>query len=142
MKHQWLNSTWPNDILWMMNKLIGFSKSRVSITTNMELQISISKIENEKQKCLLMIFFYFCFWKCVLHMLLQYNKSCLWFLSLHINYIKFIGTTRRNSRLDHVSYKYTEQIRKRYHRVPLDLGLSEKQISTRPISENKSTFLA
>ena len=32
---------------------------------------------------------------------------------------KFISATRRNSRLEQVSEKYTEQIRKRYHRILL-----------------------
>ena len=40
-----------------------------------------------------------------------------------INCIEFIETTKRNSRLGQVSEKYIEQIRKRYHRTPLDLPL-------------------
>ena len=39
---------------------------------------------------------------------------------MHISYVKFIWTTRRGSRLDHVSWKYTEQIRKPCQHIPLD----------------------
>ena len=39
---------------------------RVSLITNMLLWISRYKIENHKQKFLLIIFFYFCLWNCVI----------------------------------------------------------------------------
>ena len=85
---------WPDhDILWMINELIAFSScamsfsscahhvlcgshhvlicahhvlGRVSLITNMVLWISRYKIENHKQKFLLIIFFYFCLWNCVI----------------------------------------------------------------------------
>ena len=62
--------------------------------------------------------FFCCFCECILHMLLWYKNTVL--LSLHRNYIKFIRATRRNSWLVHVSYKYTEQTCKQYHRILLD----------------------
>ena len=65
-----------------------------------------------------MIFFYFCFGECILHTWLWYKNTVL--LSLHRNYIKFIRATRRNALLGHVSYKYTEQNFKQYHRILLD----------------------
>ena len=61
--------------------------------------------------------FYFCSWKCVIDMLLC---SLTNILPLHISYIKFIWTNRRNSRLDRVSKEYTEQNRKWYCRIHLD----------------------
>ena len=49
-------------------------------------------------------------WKCVIDMLLcSLTNTVIW-------------TNRRNSRLDRVSKEYTEQIRKRYCRIPLDFS--------------------
>ena len=61
-------------------------RKRVSIITKLQLQINRYKRENDKQKCLLMILFYFYSWK--LHFILR-------FISLHINFIKFIWTIKR-----------------------------------------------
>ena len=71
--HRWLLSSWPYKILWMIYELIAFSScamsyAHVSIITNLQLGLSKYKRENDKQKCLLMIFFRFCSWKCILHM--------------------------------------------------------------------------
>ena len=51
-------------------------------------------------------------------------QEMLWFLSLQINYIKFIWTVGINSRLDQlqVSQKYSEQICKRYQLYPVRLS--------------------
>ena len=51
-------------------------------------------------------------------------QAILWFLSLQINYIKFIWTVGINSRLDQlqVSQKYSEQICKRYQLYPVRLS--------------------
>ena len=59
----------------VINELIMFLSCvmlqvRVSIIANWQLRISRYKRENDEQKCLLMIFSYFCSWKCVLHVLL------------------------------------------------------------------------
>ena len=72
---------------------------------------------HNKQKFILMNFFYFHSWKCAHHMLFLYNKD--WFLLMHITYINFIWTNRRNSRFDHLSLKYTDQIRKQHCFIPL-----------------------
>ena len=107
IKRWWLLSTWPYYILWMINELITFlsctmSSAGASIITNSQPGINRYKSENDKQKKISLIkkmfFFHFCSWKCILHRLL-----ILWFFSLHINYIKLIWTTTRNSRLDQVS---------------------------------------
>ena len=72
---------------------------------------------HNKQKFILMNFFYFHSWKCAHYMLFLYNKD--WFLLMHITYINFIWTNRRNSRFDHLSLKYTDQIRKQHCFIPL-----------------------
>ena len=53
IKHQWLLSTWPYFILWMINDFIKFSscamlKACVSIITKLHLQINRYKRENKK----------------------------------------------------------------------------------------------
>ena len=67
---------------------------------------------------LLFLFFKACTWNVIV------VQEMLWFLSLQINYIKFIWTVGINSRLDQlqVSQKYSEQICKRYQLYPVRLS--------------------
>ena len=123
MEHRWLLSTWPYYTLRMAYEFIAFSsyamtKVRVSIITNL-LRTNRYNRENGKQRCLLMILFLFL--KVCSSYVFAVWKILL-FLSLHINYIKFTWTTRRNSPVDQIGWKYTEQIRKQHRRIPLDFS--------------------
>ena len=72
IEHRWLVSSWPYYILWLIIELIAFSScARVSsacFCCNKFATTNKHKKENDKQKCpLIAIFFYFCFWKHILH---------------------------------------------------------------------------
>ena len=69
VEHQWLLSTWLVYILWRINKLTMCCVVSACFCY-LQLQTNLYKRENDKRKYLLMIFFYFCSWKCVLHVLL------------------------------------------------------------------------
>ena len=82
----------------MITELITFSSLQcrkcLSIITNLQLRINRYKRKNDKQKCILIIFllesvYFIC---CC-------SITNTVFVSLHINYNKFIWTTRKNSRL-------------------------------------------
>ena len=116
IEHQWLFSIWPYYILWMIYELITFSVytmsyGHVSTVTDLQLWINQYKKENDKQKCLLMIFFNFCSWKCssrkrssVYFTHVVVVLQILWFLlSLPINCITSVWITRKKSWLDQVS---------------------------------------
>ena len=105
IKAQWLLLIWPSYILWMINELIALSscamsQARVSIIINLQLQINRYKLKIINKNVSKWFSFIFILESIYFHMLLyKYN----YILSLHINVIKFIWTTRTNSGLNEVS---------------------------------------